>query len=164
MTCVNAATGVSSKSTIVNDEAISSPEVSVELHAGTEGDEHNIQCVVTTNIGSRFQRDLLLMIQTVVTDRFNKQPNDAFIFDVDFSRRLETGDTLASAVAVGTMESAGSDVSLTVIPFVEVISPKAAARTIAGTDGETYLLAIQGTTAAAYVYEKVIRMSVQERP
>jgi len=65
-------------------------------------------------------------------------------------------------VGVGTKESDGSDVSITVIPFTEVISPKAGVRVAVGIDGETYLLAIRGTSTAGYVYEKIFRMNVQE--
>jgi len=164
ITCVSAATGVSSAATIIDSEAIVDSDVVVVLKAGTEGDEHNIQCVIFTSKGNRYQRDLFLAIQAVVTDSFNKQPDDTFSFDLDFSRRLEPADTLASVVGVGTKESDGSDVSITVIPFTEVISPKVGVRVAVGLDGETYLLAIQGTSAAGYVYEKIFRMNVQERP
>jgi hypothetical protein len=164
ITCVSAATGISSKTTIIDSEATVDSDVVVVLKAGTEGDEHNIQCVVFTSKGNRYQRDLLLMIQTVVTDTFNKQPDDTFSFAHSFSRRLETGDTLASVVGVATKESDGSDVSGTMIPFTEIISPKVGVRVAVGLDGETYLLAIRGTSTAGYVYEKIFRMNVQERP
>jgi len=164
VTCVSAATGVSSAATIIDSEAIVDSDVVVVLKAGTEGDEHNIQCVVFTSKGNRYQRDLLLMIQTVVTDSFNKQPDDTFSFSHSFSRRLESGDTLASVVGVATKESDGSDVSGTMIPFTEIISPKVGVRVAVGIDGETYLLAIRGTSTAGYVYEKIFRMNVQERP
>jgi len=164
ITCVSAATGVSSAATIIDSEATVDSDVVVVLKAGTEGDEHNIQCVVFTSKGNRYQRDLLLMIQTVVTDTFNKQPDDTFSFDLDFSRRLEAGDTLASVVGAATKEADGSDVSGTMIPFTEIISPKVGVRVTVGLDGETYLLAIRGTSTAGYVYEKIIRMNVQERP
>jgi hypothetical protein len=164
LTCVNAATGVSSKTTIVDSETINSPDVDVVLKAGTEGDEHSIQCVATTSLGNVYDRDLLLMVQTVVTDTFSKQPSDAFIFDVDFTRRLETGDTIASGAVLATKESDGTDVSATVAPSVEVITPKIGVHVAVGSDGETYLLGVRGTTAAGYVYEKSLRMNVQELP
>jgi hypothetical protein len=164
VTCVSAATGVSSAATIIDSEAIVDSDVAVVLKAGTEGDEHNIQCAVFTSKGNRYQRDLLLMIQTVVTDFFYKQPDDAFSFGLNFSRRLEVGDTLASVVGVATKEADGSDVSGTMIPFTEIISPKVGVRVAVGLDGETYLLAIRGTSTAGYVYEKIFRMNVQERP
>lgn len=104
------------------------------------------------------------MVQSVVTNSFDKQPDDTFSFELDFSRRLEAGDTLASVVGVGTKESDGTDVSATVVPFLEVISSKVGVRVAVGIDGETYLLGIRGTSAAGYVYEKIFRMSVQERP
>lgn len=164
VTCVNAATGVSSKTAIIDSETISSPDVVVVLKGGTEGDEHSIQCAVTTSLGNIYQRDLFLMIQAVVTDSFNKQPGDAFLYDVDFTRRLETGDTVASGAVLATKESDGTDVSASVAPSVEVITPKIGVHVAAGTDGETYLLGTRATTAAGYVYEKIIRMNVQELP
>ena len=164
ITCVSAATGVSSAATIIDSEATVDSDVVVVLKAGTEGDEHNIQCVIFTSKGNRYQRDLLLMIQSVVTDSFDKQPDDTFSFDLDFSRRLESGDTLASVAVVATKESDGSDVSSTVAPFSEVISPKAGIRVAVGLDGETYLVAVRGTSTAGYVYEKIFRLNVQERP
>jgi hypothetical protein len=164
ITCGSAATGASTKATIIDSESASGPEVTAVLKGGTEGDEHNIECVVETSKGNRYQRDLFLRIQSVVSDRFDKQPADAVMFDLDFSRRLETGDTLASVVAIATKESDGTDVSATMVPDPEVISPKAGIRARAGDDGETYLLAVQGTSAAGYIHEKFLRMNVQERP
>jgi len=164
ITCVSAATGVSSAATIIDSEATVDSDVVVVLKAGTEGDEHNIQCVVFTSKWNRYQRDLLLAVQTVVTDSFNKQPDDTFSFDLDFSRRLEDGDSLATVVGIATKEADGSDVSGTMIPFTEIISPKVGVRVAVGLDGETYLLAIRGTSAVGYVYEKIFRMNVQERP
>jgi hypothetical protein len=179
VTCVSAADGSNTKADIaysagppvvaaytgiVVSESIVSPEVIVVIHAGVEGEEHNIQCVVTTSLGNTFQRDLLLMVQTVVDDSFSKQPGDAFIFDVDFTRRLETGDTVSTATCLATKESDGTDVSSSVAPTVEIITPKVGVHVAAGTDGKTYLLGVRATTVAAYVYEKNVRMSVQELP
>lgn len=164
VTCVNSATGVTSKTTIIDSESIVSPEVVIVVKAGTEGDEHSIQCLVTTSLGNTFQRDLLLMVQTVVDDSFSKQPGDSFLFDVDFTRRLETGDTVSTATCLATKESDGTDVSSTVAPTVEVITPKVGVHVAVGTDGKTYLLGVRATTVAAYVYEKNVRMSVQELP
>jgi len=164
LTCVNSATGVTSKATIIDSETIVSQEVNIVLKAGTEGDEHSIQCIATTNLGNVYDRDLLLMVQTVVTDAFSKQPSDAFLFDVDFTRRLETGDTIASGAVLATRESDGTDVSATVAPSVEVITPKIGVHVTAGSDGETYLLGVRATTVAGYIYEKALRMSVQEVP
>jgi hypothetical protein len=148
--------------TIIDSEAIASPEVNLVIKAGTEGYEYSIQCIVTTSLGNSFQRDLLLMVQTVVDDAFSKQPSDAFLFDVDFTRRLGTGDTVASGAVLATKESDGTDVSATVAPSVEVITPKIGVHVAAGSDGKTYLLGVRATTVAGYVYEKNVRMSVQE--
>jgi hypothetical protein len=179
VTCVSAADGSNTKADIAYDpgppvipaytgivvsESIVSPEVVVVIHAGVEGEEHNIQCLVTTSLGNVYQRDLLLMIQTVVDDSFSKQPGDAFLFEVDFTRRLEAGDTISTATCLATKESDGTDVSGSVAPSVEVVTPKVGVHVAAGSDGETYLLGVRATTTAGYVYEKNIRMNVQELP
>jgi hypothetical protein len=179
VTCVSAADGSNTKADIaysagppvipastgiVLSESIVSPEVILVIQAGVENDEHLIQCVITTSLGNVYQRDLLLIIQTVVDDSFSKQPADAFLFDVDFTRRLETGDTVSTATCLATKESDGTDVSGSVAPTVEVITPKIGVHVAAGSDGETYLLGVRGTTVAGYVYEKNVRMNVQELP
>ena len=160
LTCVNSATGVSTKTTIVDSEAIVSPDVKVVLKAGTEDDEHSIQCVVATSNGNTYQRDLLLRIQSVVDDSFTKQSADAFLFDVDYTRRLEPGDTVASATISAILESDGSAASVTSTPAI--VTPKVAVPAYGGTDGETYRLGVRGTTTLGYLYEKFVRISVQE--
>lgn len=165
VTCVDAATGVSSKITIIDAESLLTQRVMIVVKAGTEGDEHLIQCSVTSGLGNNFQRDLLLSIQTVVDDSFSKQPSDSFMYEVDFANRLETGDTVISAATLATRESDGVDVSATVTPAAnEILTPKVGVSVAAGTDGETYRLGTRATTAAAYVYEKNIRMTAQEIP
>ena len=164
LTCVNSATGVSSVASIIDSETINSPDVDVVLKGGIEGEEHSIQCVITSNLGNVYQRDLLLMIATVVTDSFNKQPADRLLFDVDYSRRLEAGDTIASGAVLATKESDGTDVSATIVVLIETITPKMGVHVAEGSDGETYLLGVRATTTAGYVYEKSLRMNVQEIP
>jgi hypothetical protein len=146
---------------VIDSFAIQSPDVQLVLKDGVEGDEHHIQCVAVTSAGNIFQRDLLLRIQSEVTDSFIKQPDDAFAFDMDFTRRLESGDSVASAVVAAVKESDGSDAAA-LVPGVAVSTPLVAVAVIDGTDGETYRLGVRGTTAAGYVYEKFVRMSVQE--
>jgi hypothetical protein len=145
---------------VIDSFAIQTPEVQLVLKDGVEGDEHHIQCVVMTSNGNTYQRDLLLRIQSVVDDSFTKQPADAFLFDVDFTRRLEAGDTVASAAIAAVVESDGSGAAVAGTPAIA--SPKVAVPVYGGTDGETYRLGIRGTTAAGYVYEKFVRMNVQE--
>lgn len=137
-----------------------SPDVQVVLKDGVEGDEHHVQCVVVTNNGNTYQRDLMVRIQSMVDDSFTKQPADAFLFDVDYTRRLETGDGVASAVVVAIKESDGSAASVSGTPAI--VTPKVSVPAYGGTDGETYRLGIRGTTTLGYVYEKFVRMNVQE--
>jgi len=176
LTSINAATGEDSATDraydpgppevleivkVIDSDSLSSPDVIVVLKDGVEDDEHRIQCVATTSAGNVYQRDLLLFIHSEVTDSFTKQPDDAFMFDVDFTRRLETGDTVASAAAVAVKESDGTDAAALVSTLM-VAAPIVSVPVLDGTDGETYRLGIRGTTAAGYVYEKFVRMSVQE--
>lgn len=162
LTCVNSATGADSSATIVESDSSASPfrEVKVVVQAGTENDEHSLECVVLTNNGSTYQRDCLLIIHSEVTDGFTKQPDDAFLFDVDFTRRIESGDSLTSAAIVAIKESDGTTASVTSTPYV--VTPKVGVPAYGGTDGETYRLGVRGTTVLGYVYEKIVRMNVQE--
>jgi hypothetical protein len=176
LTSINAATGESSAEDraydagppevleivkVIDSDSLSSPDVIVVLKDGVEDDEHRIQCVATTNAGNVYQRDLLLFIHSEVTDSFTKQPDDAFAFDVDFTRRLESGDTVASAVVVAVKESDGTDAAA-LVGTLAVATPIVTIPVLGGADGETYRLGIRGTSAAGYVYEKFTRMSVQE--
>ena len=162
LSCVNSATGVSSKTTIVDSSEIVANEVKAVLKAGTEDDEHFIQCSVSTSLSNIFQRDLLLFIQSVVSDSFNKHPIESFMYEVDFTRRLEGGDSVVSGVVVATRESDGGDVTASITNTVEVVNPKVGVPVKNGSDGETYLLGTRATSDDGYVYEKIIRMNVQE--
>ena len=176
LTSINAATGESSAEDraydagppevleivkVIDSDSLSSPDVVVVLKDGVEDDEHRIQCIATTSAGKVYQRDLLLFIHSEVTDSFTKQPDDAFAFDVDFTRRLESGEAVASAVVAAVKESDGLDAA-SLVPGAVVSTPLVAVAVIDGTDGETYRLGIRGTTTAGYVYEKFVRMNVQE--
>jgi len=169
LTCVNAATGVSSKTAIVASESIVSPDVKAVIQAGTVDDEHKIQCEATTTFGNIYQRDLILFIQKEVTDYFTKQPGDAFLVDVDYTRRLEPGDALASATVTAIRESDGVNVGIGITPppsavvsTPQVIPPKAAIPVLGGDEGITYLIGVLGTSNDGYKYEKFIRMNVRE--
>jgi hypothetical protein len=176
LTSINAATGESSAEDraydpgppevleivkVIDSDSLSSPDVIVVLKDGVEDDEHNIQCVATTSAGNVYQRDLLLRIHSEVTDSFTKQPDDAFMFDVDFTRRLEAGDTVASAAIAAVKESDGTDAAA-LVSTPSVVTPFVSVPVLGGADGETYRLGIRGTTTAGYVYEKFVRMNVQE--
>jgi hypothetical protein len=160
LTCKNAATGVDSSATIVDSSAIASPDVKVVVKAGTEDDEHQIQCIVSTDNGNIYQRDLLLQIHSEVSDSFSKQPGDNFLFDVDYTRRLESGDAVASAAVSAILEADGTAASIYTTPLVT--TPKIGVPVYGGTDGKTYRFGVRGTTSLGYVYEKFVRMSVQE--
>ena len=160
LTCVNSATGVTSKATIVDSETIASPDVKVVVKAGTEDDEHLIQCLVTTSNGNIYQRDIVVFVKSVIDDSFTKQPGDSFLFDVDYTRRLESGDVIASAAVSAVKESDGSAASIFNTP--SVISPKIGVPVYGGINGYTYRFGVRGTTNMGYIYEKFIRMNVQE--
>jgi hypothetical protein len=175
LTSINATTGESSASDraydagppvvpaivkVIDSSANQTPDIQVVLKDGVEDDEHQIQCVATTNNGNTYQRDLLLAIHSEVTDSFTKQPGDTSTFDVDFTRRLGGGDTVTSSSVVAIKESDGLSASVTLAPAV--VSPKVGVPAYGGTDGETYRIGIRGATASGYIYEKFVRMNVQE--
>jgi hypothetical protein len=160
VTCIDTDTGVDSKTTIVFSETIASPDVVVVLQSGVEGGKYHIQCVATTNHGSIYQRDLLIIVQSVVDDYFTKQPDDAFMFDVDYTRRLSLVDSIAAASVTAIKESDGTSANVTSTP--QIVTPKVGVPVYGGMDGNTYLLAIAGITTFGYVHEKFVRMNVQE--
>ncbi len=167
--CVNAATGVDSAATIVDSSVISGLDVAVVVKAGTEDDEHHIECTVVTSGGNTYQRDCYLRIQTIVTDNFSKQPSEVAVFEVDFSNRLAVAETIDLATATAIKESDGADSSAGVsLPLIAVIgapaivSPLVGIPYLAGLDGFTYLITLLGTTSLGYIHQKTIRMNVQE--
>jgi len=160
VTCVNAATGVDSLAMIVASSTIIGPDVKVVVQAGTEDDEHSIQCVVTTSYGNVYQRDLIVFVKSVIDDSFTKQPGDTFLFDVDYTRRLESGDVIASAAVSAIFEGDGTGAGVYNTP--SVVSPKIGVPVHGGVDGKTYRFGVRGTTNMGYIYEKFIRMNVQE--
>ena len=162
LTCVDKADGVDSKPTIILSDVLSSPEVMVVVRAGSEGEVHQITCRGLTGGGSFYDRELLLEIKTVVTDDFTKQPNDAFLFEVEFDRRLIPGDSLASAEATGIDEATGLSVAGINVFEPTVSGSNVGVPVLGGANMRSYLIGVLGTTAAGYVYEKVIRMSVRE--
>ena len=163
VTCINEATGVDSATEIVDSNVIASPDVTVVLKGGTEGDEHAIQCLATTSHGNHYDRDLKLVVESVVDDCFNKQPGDSFLFDVDFTNRLiHDGESVVSAAIAAIKELDGASVYGTIVLAPTVMSPFVGVPVTAGADGMTYRIGVQGTTSLGYVYEKFLRMNLQE--
>jgi hypothetical protein len=160
ITCVNAATGLDSSAEIIESSTIISPDVQVVVQAGTEDDEHAIQCVVTTSYGNSYQRDVIVFVKIVIDDSFTKQPDDSFLFDVDYTRRLEMADVIASAAVSAIFEADGTGAGVYNTP--SVISPKIGVPVFGGLSGYTYRFGVRGTTNMGYIYEKFIRMNVRE--
>jgi len=92
---------------------------------------------------------------------FTKQPSEEFTIAIDFTGRMATGETVASAV-VTAADSAGTDATATVIESSSVSTPSVLVRVKAGTDGANYKITIVATTATAEVYEADVTMRVRE--
>lgn len=91
---------------------------------------------------------------------FTKQPSELFTIAIDFTDRMATGETLASAV-VTAATVAGVDATATVIVSSSVSSPNVLVRVQAGTDGVDYKITAVATTATAEVYEADVVMRVR---
>ena len=147
---------------LVDSDSIVSGEVQVVVEAGTEGDLYQLTCVGTTTNGNEYERDLLVNVLTIVTDDFIKQPGASFMFSVDFERRIPEGDSLSGSDATGIKESDGTDVSGSIVLTTSIVETKIGVPVTGGEDEETFRIGVLGTTAAGYVFEKTVRMMVQE--
>jgi len=162
VTCVNEATGLSSATDIIDSNTITSSNVAVVIKGGAEGEEHAIQCIATTSFGNNYDRDVKLAVLIDVDASFNKQPGDTFLFDVDFSNRLRSGETVVSAVFAAIQESDGASVYGTIVLAPVIVSPKVGVPVMLGADGETYRIGVLGITSLGYQHEKFVRMNLVE--
>ena len=92
---------------------------------------------------------------------FLKQPSEEFTIAVDFSGDLDTGETLDSAVVTAT-DSAGTDVTSTIVASDAVSGSTWAVRVRAGTAGQDYKITVTATTSDSQVYEHEVTMRVRE--
>ena len=92
---------------------------------------------------------------------FLKQPSEEFTIALDFSGDLDTGETLSSAVVTAT-DSAGTDVTATIVVSDAVSGDTWAVRVQAGTAGSDYKITVVVTTSTGQVYEHEVMMRVRE--
>lgn len=161
VTCINADTGVSSKSVIVSDESISSPKVILVVDAGTQSESHRITVKVTTDGGNAYTKYLFLNIASVVSDDYQKIPSSEFLISNDFLDDLEDSDSLSTAIVTATKISDNSNATSTVIESYLVEDGKVFVGVMGGTNGEDYKIVIKVVTSSGYKYQKDIIMEVR---
>lgn len=160
--CVNLATGASTKSSIVFNEATVGKTVFFVLKNGVLGESHKITVTVRTSLDNIFELELILEIRRPDSDSFPKQPSEEFSVANIFEDDLETGDTIASHTVTATKLQDNSDATATVIKGSGVDTSNHQAffklGLMQGLDGEYYDVSIKIVTALGYKYEKIITM------
>lgn len=98
---------------------------------------------------------------TIYSRIFTKQPSEIYPISVDYSDVLDTGETISSESVTAT-DSAGTDVTATLIDSTEISGSTIKAVIKAGTTGNKYKLTFKATTSDSNLYEDDITMRVVE--
>ena len=93
-------------------------------------------------------------------ETFYKLPAEAFHVVVDFTDALDTGETVASAVAVAKDRVDESVVTATITGAVTVASPEVTVPIMAGTAGHSYAVKVTATSSNAHIYEEAVLIVV----
>ncbi len=93
-----------------------------------------------------------------MTDRIlDKQPTESDLFDIDFTPKLVTGDTISSVTSVATAQA-----GLTIgAPLLS--SPKVQVRISGGTDGTLYKITAIVVTSNGNTLETDVFLRVEDR-
>lgn len=161
ITCVNAGTGVSSKSTVVPSESISGAKVVVVIDAGTNGEQHKLTVQITTSGGNSYKKHLILDITRRCDESFSKMPSSEFLIKHDFTEELEDGDTISTVTVTATKTSDDSDATADVIETSVIEDDSIFAGIMGGSAGYDYRISIKIATTLGYKYQKDIMMEVR---
>lgn len=93
-------------------------------------------------------------------DIFTKQPNEKFTISIDYTNRLNTGETISSYTVIAYLSTI--DVTSTVIDAHTNDVDNVRIRVKAGTTGNKYKITTVITTNLGNAYEKDILMKVCE--
>jgi len=95
-----------------------------------------------------------------------KQLAERFPVAIDFTRRIQTGETLASATVTAVLKASGADATTTVLEGAAGFAAGLVTRMLkvtAGNDGVDYVLAFQGVTApGGHILEDELLLQVRE--
>ena len=93
---------------------------------------------------------------------FTKQPSEIFTVSMDFSRRLQNSETIASKVVSAIITTTLADATATVIDSSTINGTDIDVKVKAGTTGLAYKITITITTSTGNVFEDEITMTVTE--
>jgi len=93
---------------------------------------------------------------------FDKQPWEAFFIAVDFSDRLETGETISSVTVTAINIATGADATATVITGSSIDGEDIEIKVKAGTTGDDYKITTKIITSSANSLEEDVIMHVIE--
>ena len=91
-----------------------------------------------------------------------KQPGESYKVAVDFAKRLQSGEALATPTVTSKKVSDGSDSSGTIVSQVAVSGTKVEARLAAGTHGDDHTVQYRSTTNLGNTYEDEITLLIRE--
>lgn len=100
-----------------------------------------------------------------VVDTHTKQSTEKYPLEMDFSNRLDVGETVSTAAVTIKHEVTGTDTGSTMLdgsPSISggdtIVSPIVQA----GTDQNDYILQFKATTSASNVFEEEVRIAVRD--
>lgn len=98
----------------------------------------------------------------MIVGQHTKQPAETYKLGVEFSRRLQTGETLSTPTVTAKKVSDGSDSTAALISQVAVNGTKVEARVSAGVTGEDHVLQFRTTTSLANTIEDEVLLMIRE--
>jgi hypothetical protein len=90
-----------------------------------------------------------------------KQPSEVMPFIIDFSRLLNTTETITALSVVAKLDMTVK--TSTVIQSSEIIEKTCRVVVKAGTDGETYKIIVLITTSQNNIYEEDFKLKIIDR-
>jgi hypothetical protein len=96
-----------------------------------------------------------------VMDKFTKQSSEQFTIEIDFSRRLETGETINSYTLSAINNSTSEDVESIIVDADSNDTTSVYITVKAGTTGNKYKFTAIITTSELNIYEKDVLMEIK---
>ena len=93
---------------------------------------------------------------------FDKQPSEIFTIAVDYTDRLDTGETIVSKTIVIVEVLTGTDRTSTMLRTSSILGAKVLVGVQAGTTGIDYKITVKATTNGSNVLEEEVIMHVIE--
>ena len=94
-------------------------------------------------------------------DKFVKQNSEQFTIEIDFTRRLSSGETISSYTLTAINNSTSVDVKSTIVDADSNDDESIYITVKSGTTGTKYKLTVVVTTSELNIYEKDVLMEVK---